>query len=172
MRGFTTLSERESSQQVRTEINIFFKAACDLLIENNALVDKFLGDAVMAFFNTPIPLPDHRKIALQTALQLQDRMLDLHLPFQIGIGLNSGFALTGNVGGGAVTDFTALGDSVNVASRLSSLARGGEILAGEDILFSPEGMIPLKWCYEPLRLHVKGKEQEVNAFRIFPILEN
>ncbi len=161
------MSERESPQRVREEVNVFFAAACDLLIGNNALVDKFIGDAVMAFFNAPIPLPDHRQLALQTAINLLEKMETLDLPFAIGIGLNTGSALTGNVGGSAVTDYTALGDSVNVASRLSGLAKGGEILAGEETLVYPQEWLPANYAHEPLRLRVKGKEQSVNAYRIY-----
>lgn len=170
IRGFTTLSERESPQRVREEINVFFAAACDLLIENDALVDKFIGDAIMAFFNAPIPLPDHRETALLTAISLQEKMETFDLPFAIGIGLNTGLALTGNVGRSAVTDYTALGDPVNIASRLSGLARGGEILAGDDTLVHPDEQVPSNYSYEHLSLRVKGKERVVNAYRIYRMI--
>ncbi|MBI4289707.1 MAG: adenylate/guanylate cyclase domain-containing protein [Chloroflexi bacterium] len=168
VRGFAALSERTPPERLRQLLNVLFAAASEILIQNDALIDKFLGDAIMALFNAPIPQPRHREAALRAAFALQERAPSLNLPFSIGIGLNTGIALTGNVGSGEVTDYTAVGDMVNVASRLSGLAGGCEILAG---LATWEGLqFPLPPGYECERvsLQVKGREQAVEAYRIRP----
>ncbi|MBI4596562.1 MAG: adenylate/guanylate cyclase domain-containing protein [Candidatus Tectomicrobia bacterium] len=167
VRGFTSLSERMSPTLLRETLNILFAAASELLIQNDALIDKFLGDAIMALFNAPIPQARHREMALQTAIALLGKIANLNLPFEIGIGLNSGPAITGNVGGGEVTDYTAIGDTVNVASRLSGLAGKSEILAGLDTYGGQSHWLPSGYECDRVSLQVKGKEQLVNAYRIF-----
>lgn len=167
VRGFTSLSEHTSPAELRRSLNVLFAAASELLVQNDALVDKFLGDAIMALFNAPIPQPRHREAALRTAIALQEKMAGLSLPFAIGIGLNSGIAITGNVGGGEVTDYTAIGDTVNVASRLAGLAGKGEILTGRCTYEGQPDRLPPGYASEPVSLQVKGKEQPVEACRIY-----
>lgn len=169
IRGFTTLSEELPLVELRQALNTMFGAASRLLIEHDALVDKFLGDAVMALFNAPIPQERHRESALRTALALQEAWAGLSLPFAVGIGLKTGMAITGNVGGGEVTDYTAIGDTVNVASRLSGLAQPGEILAGLATFGGLEGLLPPDYGVERLSMEVKGKAEPVGAFRIHPL---
>lgn len=172
VRGFTSFSERTSPSQLRRLLNILYGAASELLIENDALIDKFIGDAIMALFNAPIPQPRHREIALRTAIAFQEKLVSLNLPFGIGIGLNSGMAITGNVGSGEVTDYTAIGDTVNIASRLSGLAQQGEIVAGESTFGGWADLLPSKYSYARESLQLKGKEQPVTAYRIFPVRHN
>lgn len=167
VRGFTTLSEHASPTRLRESLNVLFSAASELLVQNDALIDKFLGDAIMALFNAPIPRPKHRQVALNTALALQEKMIELNLPFSIGIGLNSGVAVTGNVGGGEMTDYTAIGDTVNVASRLSGLAGKGEIMAGVSTCEGLPPSLPSGYGCERVNLQVKGKEHFVTAYRIY-----
>lgn len=168
VRGFTSMSERMDLQQLRHSMNLMFAAASRVLVHNDALVDKFLGDAVMALFNAPIPQPRHREAGLRAAIALQEEVAGLELPFSMGIGLNTGVAMTGNVGGGEVTDYTAIGDTVNVASRLSGLAEKGEILAAVSTF---EGSADLHQGYgrERVRLQVRGREQPVDAWRVYPL---
>lgn len=169
VRGFTSLAERAALGPLRRSLNTLFGAASDLLVRNDALVDKFLGDAVMALFNAPIPHPHHQATALATALALQELMPRLDLPFAIGIGLNSGRAITGNVGGGDVTDYTAIGDTVNVAARLSGLANEGEVLAAAVTCRGSLAGLPPAYAAELVTLQVKGRAEPVEAFRIYPV---
>lgn len=166
VRDFTSLSEKIPLRQLQKLLNMFFAEASELIIRNDAIVDKFIGDAIMGLFNAPIPLANHREVALRTAINLQLKVAELRLPFAIGIGLNSGIALTGNVGAGEVTDYTAMGDTVNVASRLAGLAQKGEILAGVSICEDPGIMLPGGFTCDRVSLQVKGKEQPVEAYRI------
>ncbi len=144
-----------------------FSACSKILIQNDALVDKFLGDAIMALFNAPIPQPRHREVALRTAIAVQEELGKLRLPFPVGIGLNTGVAITGNVGGAGATDYTAIGDSVNVASRLCSLAQKGEILSGTSTFEGLSHLLPPGYTYERLSLQLKGKEEAIEAYRIY-----
>lgn len=169
VRNYTALAERMPLAELRHSLNVMFSAASDILVRNDALVDKFMGDAVMALFNAPIPNPKHRETAMRAAIGLLEAVKGLKLPFAIGIGLNTGVAITGNVGGGDVTDYTAMGDTVNVAARLSGLASGGEILAG---VTTCEGLLdglPRQYGHEVVRLQVKGKDEAVMAYRIYPL---
>lgn len=178
VRGYTSLSEQMPLAELRRLINLFFAQATKLLIENDALIDKFLGDAVMALFNAPIPQSRHREAALKTAIALQEEIAKLKLPLAIGVGINTGMVVTGNVGHGEVTDYTAMGDPVNVASRLCGLAKKGEILAGIDTCESLMGalsdkglaqILPQGYRCERVTLQVKGKANLVSAYRIYPV---
>lgn len=148
VRGFTSLSESVPPTHLRESLNILFTAASELLIRNDALIDKFLGDAVMALFNAPIPQPSHREVVLRTAIALQENVASLNLHFAIGIGLNSGIAITGAVGGD-VADYTAIGDTVNVASRLSGLAGKGKILTGAPTCEGQRDVLPGGYACQP-----------------------
>ncbi|MCL4458796.1 MAG: adenylate/guanylate cyclase domain-containing protein [Chloroflexi bacterium] len=169
VRGFTSLAERTPLDQLRKSLNVLFVAASDLLMQRDALIDKFLGDAIMALFNAPIPQSQHRQVALEAAIALQEEVAGLNLPFAIGIGINSGLAIVGNVGGGEVTDYTAIGDTVNVAARLSGLAQKGEILAGASTCEGQTHLLPSGYSCEPLSLQVKGREEPVAAYRLYPV---
>lgn len=161
VRGFTALSERTPLAELRRSLNALFSAASEILIAHEALVDKFLGDAIMALFNAPIPSSRHREAALDAGFALLEAVDRLGLPFAIGIGVSSGKAITGNVGGGEVTDYTAIGDTVNVASRLSGLAGPGELLAAAAAC---EGL-GLARTAAPVELQVRGRAEPVRAYR-------
>lgn len=166
VRNFTAIAERTPVAELRRSLNVFFGTASDILVRNDALVDKFIGDAVMALFNAPIPQPNHKKVAMRTAVELLDGIERLGLPYRVGVGLNTGKAITGNVGAGEVTDYTAIGNTVNVASRLSSMAGGGEILAGDSTCEDFVAEVAAGWICERVSLEVKGKERPLVACRV------
>ncbi|MBI2907873.1 MAG: adenylate/guanylate cyclase domain-containing protein [Chloroflexi bacterium] len=169
VRNFTALSERTPVAELRRSLNVFFAAASDILVRNDALVDKFMGDAVMALFNAPIPQQRHREMAMQSAIELLERIERLGLNYQVGVGLNTGMAITGNVGAGEITDYTAIGDTVNIASRLSGLAPGGEILAGDSTCEDLIPALPTGWTCEKASVEVKGKERPLVACRVYKV---
>lgn len=164
VRGFTAISERMPLPALRRFLNELFSAASEILIAREALVDKFLGDAIMALFNAPIPSSRHREAALDAGLALLEAVERLRLPFAIGIGVNAGTAMTGNVGGGEVTDYTAIGDTVNVASRLSGLAGPGEILAAASVWERAADRPTAR--ADRVELQVKGRAEPVRAYRL------
>ena len=141
VRGFTALSERLSPEEVSKIMNLVLTAQTDAVLKYGGMVDKFIGDAMMAIFNAPIDLVEHEKAAYLAAVeiktnleQVNDKLKDMGLPqIAIGQGINTGKAVLGNMGSQSRFDYSAIGDAVNVAARLESgtKAAGVEILIGE-----------------------------------------
>lgn len=136
IRGFTTLSEALPGREVATMIARHLSAMAEVVLAHGGTIDKFSGDAVMAIFGAPDPLPDHPEQALRCALAMQSRQAELNAEdveagrpaIGVGIGVNTGTVIAGTVGGGGRLAYTVLGDAVNVAQRLESQAKAGEVL--------------------------------------------
>jgi adenylate cyclase len=140
VRGFSTFSENLDPEQLIQIINQYFTFAARAITEQEGMIDKFMGDAVMALFNTPLnPQPDHAHRAARTALMIQAKVAELHqtLPeeewLHLGIGIHTGEAVVGNIGSQSRKDYSALGDAVNLAKRLQEIARPGQILLGQEV---------------------------------------
>jgi len=164
IRGFTSISERSDPAAVSALLRRFYAAAEDVLFPD-ALIDKLIGDEVMALY-----LPYGRLREDAAAVMLEHARLLLTAvgyggrdgPFaEVGVGLDYGEAFVGNVGGGSYSDFTAIGDVVNVAARLQGEAAGGEIVASARLV---ERLDPIPG--EPIELALKGKAEPVAAYRI------
>ena len=135
IRNFTPMSESLAPQEVVELLNNYFSRACEPILEQGGTVDKFIGDAVMAVFGSPAPHPDHARRAITAALAMAARASDFRAwiarrfpdrdwqDFHIGIGLHTGEVVVGNVGSPKRFEFTAIGDTVNTASRLESLTK-------------------------------------------------
>lgn len=165
IRDYTKLSERLRPAELHQMLNRYFSATTRILIQEGAVINKFIGDAMMAFFNTPYPQPDHEERALRSALRMQSAMNKMNIPsLKMGIGIHSGVALVGNIGGAESSDFTAIGDSVNIASRLQSQALGGEIVVSRQAFEKAKSLVPSHYRIEQKSLQLKGKEQAVDAF--------
>jgi adenylate cyclase len=171
IRGFTTLSENESPQEVVSMLNEFFTLMAGVVFRHEGNLDKFIGDCVMAVWGPPSSHPDDPARALRAALEMQDAVEVLNgtrqavgkPPIQVGIGLNTGQAVVGYMGSNERHEFTAIGDAVNTSSRLCGLARGGEVLATE----STVRKAGVGFEVEPLPItQVKGKEKAVQAYRV------
>lgn len=124
IRGFTAHSERLGPEATRALLDRYFNAMIPPVFAHRGTLDKLMGDAVMAIFGAPLPLPDHPERAADCALQMVAAMAALRSdaePLRIGIGLNAGSAIVGNMGTDAFMDYTAIGDTVNLASRLEGL---------------------------------------------------
>lgn len=165
VRGYTGLSERMPLPALRRMLNDLYAAATAAVLGRDGLVDKFVGDAVMALFNAPIPQPGHREAAIGAAVALLDAVRRSPSPLELGVGVNTGVAMTGNVGGGDVLDYTAIGDAVNVASRLSGLAGAGEMLVAAST-WAGRGMELATARAVPTDLVVKGRSEPVSAYRL------
>jgi adenylate cyclase len=164
LRGFTARSEAIDPQQVSTDLRRFYAVAEDVLLPL-AIIDKLIGDEVMALYiaefaqRTDIPdlMVEHARELLSGLEQINEGGSEL----EVGIGLDYGEAFVGNIGQRAIYDFTAVGDVVNVASRLTGTAGAGEILLSERVassLASPVG--------ERVELELKGKAMPEIAYRI------
>jgi class 3 adenylate cyclase/CheY-like chemotaxis protein len=174
IRGFSTIAERLSAREIAEIVGRHLGAMAEVVVEHGGTIDKFQGDAVMAIFGAPDPLPDHAACALRCAIAMQQRQSDLNsqgwgtdvVPtLGVGIGLNTGTVIAGAIGGGGRLEYTVIGDAVNVAQRLQSEAEGGEIVAAA----STVAAAPDIEC-EPIGMRsVKGREEQVEVFRIVAV---
>jgi class 3 adenylate cyclase len=135
IRGFTSFSEDHSPETVVEVINRYFAMAAEVVRKHHGIVDKYLGDAVMAVFNTPLlEISDHAWNAVQAAWELKQMIKHHHkdvepeLRMNFGVGICTGEAVVGNVGALDSMDYTAIGDAVNVAKRLQENADGGQVV--------------------------------------------
>jgi adenylate cyclase len=176
IRGFTALSERLPAETVIEMLNEYLERMAEVVFRHGGTLDKFIGDAVMAFWNAPVPMPDHATRAAEAALDMMEEIEALNRRWQeageaarlqVGIGLNTGEAIVGNIG--SLTrklDYTAIGDAVNLAARLESATKD----YGVNILISEATRDALEeGAYEvsPLdEVKVKGKEQAVRIFEL------
>lgn len=117
---------------VAERLNKFYALASDAVFRRDGTVDKLVGDQVMAFFGAPVHQHDHARRAVETALEIVRGVMAEEEGLQVGGGVATGEAFVGNVGGGGVTDYTVLGDTVNIAARLQGAAAAGEILLTEE----------------------------------------
>lgn len=129
VQGFTSISEKLEPQELTALLNDYLSAMTDIILESGGTIDKYEGDAVIAFWNAPVSCKDHAKRALEAAVRCQEKLSELRSefeqrsgrPFYMRIGLNTGDAVVGNMGSRSRFDYTMLGDSVNLAARLEGL---------------------------------------------------
>jgi adenylate cyclase len=162
VRGFTSLAEKLPPAELAQRLNRFYSLATNCVFDYDGTLDKLVGDQVMAFFGAPLQAKDHPKRAVQAALRIVQGMSepDENDRLQVGAGIATGAAFVGNVGGGSVTDYTVLGDTVNIAARLQGLAAPGEILVNQETYDHVETDFPMA----PSRdLELKGKTELVRA---------
>ena len=164
MRGFTALAERLEPAAVAVELNRFYEIASRAIFLHDGTLDKLVGDQVMAFFGAPIERPDHAELAVKAVLEIFDAMTaGASDNLRLGAGVSTGEAFVGNVGGGQVTDYTVLGDMVNVAARLQGEAAAGEILLTRATYARVAKQFPGAVRRE---LMLKGKSEAVTAWQI------
>tara|TARA_B100001093_G_scaffold192641_2_gene185168 strand:- start:2469 stop:4214 length:1746 start_codon:yes stop_codon:yes gene_type:complete len=161
VRGFTSLSERLEPEEVTKIMNKALTIQANAVKEFGGMVDKYIGDAMMAIFNSPIDLPEHENKAIAAALKIQEDMVQADLGIEIGIGINSGEAIIGNMGSDTRFDYTAIGDAVNTAARLESATKevGVDIIIGQNT--KKRSKFRLK-SLEPIK--VKGKKQKLSIY--------
>jgi adenylate cyclase len=169
--GFTSLSEKLTPDVVAQVVNLYLNAMSRIIMKNGGTVDKFIGDAVMAFWGAPLEDEEHAAHALQSAIEMQQAMRDLEPEFSalgvdrlgLRIGVNSGPAIVGNMGSDQRFSYTAMGDTVNLASRLegANKAYGTPILLAASTAEIVRGRFALRRVD---RVRVKGKEQAVDVF--------
>jgi class 3 adenylate cyclase len=177
IRNFTTISESLAPGQVVEMLNRYLTRACEPILAAGGMVDKFVGDAIMAVFGAPAAHPDHARRALRAALGLLAAAREFHdwlaqrfpglgLPeFKIGVGLHTGEAVVGNIGSPKRLEYTAIGDTVNTASRLEGLSKelGWAIVASRATLNAAGGGVLVGDCRTVL---VKGRREPVEVCEI------
>jgi class 3 adenylate cyclase len=166
--GFTSFSERTKPETLFKVLNYYLALAANAILEEEGTLDKFMGDAVLALWNAPDPQPDHTLRALRAALNINKlahaahdhlREPSHHLLFRIGV--TTGDAILGNVGTSELFNYTAIGDTVNLAQRLEVTAKPGQILIdqatyetiSEHILADPLAPVELKGKSKPVRIY-------------------
>jgi adenylate cyclase len=171
VRGFTPMSERLAPEEVVLLLNDFYTLMIETTFKFDGTLDKFLGDAVMAVFGAPMAHPDHSARAIRTALAMQEgitglnerRVRDGKEAISVGIGVSAGEAVAGTVGTEDRMEYTVIGDSVNLAARLESNAKPGQILISHRTYERVRDLVDAR----PLgRIRVKGKEEEVEVYEV------
>jgi adenylate cyclase len=170
--GFTTVSETKKPEEVAEFLSHFFSCAVESIFAYGGTLDKFIGDAVMAFFGAPIPQEDHADRSVLAGLMMQRLVGDWNAerektglpPVLIRVGINSGPAVVGNVGTEKRVDYTVLGSAVNIASRLESgVAKPGQIVISKNTLDRTIGSFET----EPLgEVSMKGMQQKLPVYAV------
>ena len=179
IRGFTSLSETRSPEQVVDLLNRYFTRQVEVIFRHGGTLDKFIGDAVMAFWNAPTDTPGHAEKAVAAALEmtralddfkreLQDRNEGLG-DFDVGIGLHTGPAVVGFLGSDTRMEYTAIGDTVNLGSRIESATKGVARVLVSGATRSACGPGTRFHFVHRGQFHVKGREQPVDLYE--PLLE-
>jgi adenylate cyclase len=169
IRGFTAYSEKHSPEELVAVLNRYLAAAADAVLANEGTVDKFLGDAVMAWYNAPVPQPDHTLRAVKSALAIRDAVAALHkeLPqeahLDFGVGIHYGEAVLGWIGTEKRLEYTAISDSVNTAKRIQENCSKNQILISTEAYERVRDEISAK-LFAPLS--VKGKAQPLEVYEV------
>jgi adenylate cyclase len=174
VRGFTAMSEKLSAPEVVTVLNEYLTAMVDIVIANNGTVDKYVGDAIMAVWGSPLPDPQHKQNGVRTAVQMMEVLKELQAKWaregkphiDIGIGLNTGHVVAGNMGHPDYKmDYTVIGDDVNLAARMESAnkeMRSHVLITGSTFSGCEDMVDVIK--HPPI--HVKGKEAAIDVIEV------
>jgi len=173
IRGFTTISESKQPEEVVAILNEYLSEMVKIIFKYDGTLDKFIGDAIMAFWGAPIPQNDHPRRAIRCALEMTEALKSLNEKWakenkpqiKIGIGLNSGDMVVGNMGSAERMDYTVIGDNVNLASRLEGLTKeyGTTIIISESTYNAVKDLVEVKELGE---VKVKGKTIPVKIYTV------
>ncbi|MDD3151237.1 MAG: adenylate/guanylate cyclase domain-containing protein, partial [Candidatus Gastranaerophilales bacterium] len=173
IRGFTTLSEAINPDELVSQLNEYLSAMVDIVLKYGGTFDKFIGDAVMAFYGDPLPMENHAKNAVLTAIEMQKKLVELNKKWaeegkpelKIGVGINTGEMVVGYMGSEQIVDYTVIGDNVNLASRLESLTKEYKagIIISESTYNEVYNEINAEYVDE---VKVKGKNIAVKIYKV------
>ena len=169
IRGFTSFSERVDPEQLVSVLNRYLAAAADAVLAQEGTIDKFLGDALMAWFNAPIQQPDHALRAVRAGLGIRDAVIALseELPAEFrlsfGVGFHFGDAVLGLVGSETRLEYTAIGDSVNTAKRIQENSAAGQILISAEVFNQLDGCVQ---AHQVDPIHAKGKRLPLDVYEV------
>lgn len=173
IRSFTTLSETMDPQELSLMLNKYFTPMSEMIFGTNGTIDKFMGDAIMALFGAPLNYPDHPQKACLAALKCFDKLAEMNVDFKkrnwpeikIGIGLNTGIMVAGNIGSDQIQSYTVIGDEVNLAQRLESLTKSyhARILISENTYSAVKNEF---YAREVDYVRVKGKNRAVKIYEL------
>jgi adenylate cyclase len=175
IRGFTPLSEKYQSNpaDLTKVINKFLTPMTNIIMKNGGTIDKYMGDCIMAFWNAPIDTPNHKELAIKSALEMMDKLKELNETdgfgegnkINIGIGINTGKCIVGNMGSDQRFDYSVIGDPVNLASRLEGVSKNYDatLVVGEDTYRGISKLFKFKKLDD---VQVKGKSNKVAIYTI------
>jgi adenylate cyclase len=178
VRGFTTLSENAEPEEVVKMLNEYFTAMVEVIFRNNGTVDKFIGDAIMAFWNAPLSIEDHAYFAVKTAVEMLEDLEKLKEKWakenksgiNIGIGINTAEVTIGNIGSEKIKDYTIIGDGVNTASRLESITKEykTKIIISETTYEKVKNKIIANYLGES---KLKGKDKLIKVYEVLGLVK-
>ena len=165
------MSESMEPSKVVNLLNSFFDKMIDVVFKYNGTLDKIIGDELMVVFGAPLAAKDDTERALNTAVEMQNKIKELNnirkerkeKPVLVGAGINKGYVVSGNIGSRDMMDYTVIGYTVNLGSRLCSAAGPGEIIVSKEVIknqdrnFNFEELVPI---------NVKGKKDKINIFKV------
>jgi adenylate cyclase len=171
IRGFTAMSERMTPEAIYDQLNEYFEAMCAVIFKYGGYVDKFIGDCIMVAFSAPVQTPDDARKAVEAALEQQRIIGELgerwrkegKEPFTVGMGINTGRVVMGNLGASSRMNYTVIGDDVNIAARLYNVALGGQIIISESTYVEVKDFFEVREL-EPVV--VKGKTAPLRTFEV------
>jgi adenylate cyclase len=171
IRGFTAMSEKAAPQEIVRMLNEYFELMVDVIFKHEGTLDKFVGDEIVALFGAPVALPSAEIKAVECALNMMIVLADFNRmlaeegreEIRIGIGINTGTVVTGAIGSSRALQYTAIGDAVNTASRLCSVAKPGEVLVSEGTYARVQSMVNAT-ALPPVR--VKGKTDALRVWNV------
>jgi adenylate cyclase len=173
IRGFTSISEKMAPQQLVALLNEYFTEMVGIVMQEDGVVDKYIGDAIMAVFGAPVPKPNDATNAVRAAVRMRKALGDLNArleargiaPLRTGIGIHSGEVVAGNIGCDRRMEYTVIGDTVNVASRLETSTKelGVEVLISESTFELTKDLVEVGPERE---IAVKGRERPVLAYQV------
>jgi PAS domain S-box-containing protein len=171
LRNFTRFAESRQPEEVVEVLNQYLDVMVSIIFEYQGTLDKFLGDGLLALFGTPLPQADHPRRAVRAALAIQEAIRELNagryrrgdMALDIGIGINSGEAIVGNIGSEKRMEYTVIGDMVNVAQRIQTRAQGGEVLISDTVLPMVRDLVSVSATMEE---RVRGRQQPVWVHRV------
>ncbi|OGI05325.1 MAG: hypothetical protein A2104_01310 [Candidatus Melainabacteria bacterium GWF2_32_7] len=176
IRGFTNISEHSDPQEVVSMLNEYFTAMVEIIFNNKGTFDKFIGDAIMAFWNAPVEIKDHAFLAVKTAIDMTEKLQELREKWRsegkeeidIRIGINTAEVTVGNIGSDKIKDYTIIGDGVNLASRLEGLNNEYDtrIMISEYTYELVKDKINAKYIDTT---KVKGKENPVKVYEVLSL---
>ncbi len=171
IRGFTAFSENMAPEKIVADLNEYFTLMVDVVLQYEGTLDKFIGDAIMAVWGAPVPFEDKELRGVKAALDMQRalgqynkaRIDKNQTPLTMGIGLNTGVVVSGNLGSDKRTDYTVIGEEVNLASRLCSKAAPGQVLISEAMYRKLKGLVEVR-PLDPIAL--KGFSEPVKVYEV------
>ncbi len=179
LRGFTDFSETLEPEELTELLNDYFARMVSEIFKQNGTVDKFIGDAVMAFWNAPLPIENHELCAIKAAIGTQEALEKFNkehgAALKMGIGIHSGFAVVGNIGGSERISYTALGDSVNTTSRIEGITKkyGVNILISGEVVGAIKKVDIPGWRLRKVdEVLLKGKQKSVLLYEVTQLKED